>query len=805
MSILSRAKQILFYAMSTIIVVFILIWAVSFIVLPWQVNEQLKPLGLSLNDEESLSFNPFNLHLNVDDLAVVDQANTTQFSLKHAHINVSWLDFISKNVVIELAAIESLKLNVSRHKEQLMIAGIDLSETTSTEPVIKEELPKDENSLLAAKGWSLSIPNFSFSDIALNIDDLEQSHSIVLKELSIDNVNVSLESINAKLNLDAAINKASLKIKTDIIASLSSGKLMAATVNNQLKLSGFSLGDWQYLMPLKDSQINQLSGLIDTSFTQKLTLAENQWQFVQPTLQVTLNQLNVAKPELELLNDSVVFNLNQFTAAGHDATLTSATGIAQLAIEQTHALVNGESLGALSKLDIPKASFSIDDKLVATANIDNIVFKEIVFSKPNDATNALYASDGLSINDISWQGNHLAIDSINLGQFSSDVILNAEKQIKNLVSIAQPDNDKTINNNNDPESVVSAEPVTKEKPTEITLSLNKFELTSPSKINFTDESVTPVFTQEIMVKRVVINTIDSRNQTLMSPFDAALSLGEHATTTIAGTIAPFNDTMNMTLNVQMSEFSLPPLSSYLRTVLGFDFLSGQLDNTLNIVIKNDVMDGETTIDLRGFELASGDDTTDLSTSTGGAMGLNSALNMLKDGQGNVSLEVPLSGKIDDPSFGLSSVLTLVAKKAIMSQAKSYLINTFVPYANVVSVVSIAGEYLLRLKMNDLVYENGQVQLNDAQQPFVSELAALLKDKPAQQVKMCSIANIKEQLSGDKSNDEEVVRLKNLSKDRGANLKKILIEKYEIASARLLLCAPKIDNNNTASPRIEFTF
>jgi len=805
MSIVSRVKKILFYAISIMIIVFTLIWAASFIVLPWQVNEQLKPLGLSLNDEASLSFNPFNLQLNVDDLAFSDQAKVTQFSLKHAHINVSWLDFISKNVVIELAAIESLKLKVSRHKDQLFIAGIDLSENTSTEPAIKEELPKNEDSLSAVKGWSLSIPNFSFSDIALNIDDLGQSHSIVLKELSIDDVNVSLESINAKLNLDAAINKTLLNIKTDINASLSSGKLIAATVNNQLKLSGFSLGDWQYLMPLKDNQINQLSGLIDTSLTQKLTLAENQWQFVQPTLQVTLNQLNVVKPELELLNDSVVFNLNQFTATGHDEILTSAAGIAQLSIDQTHALVNGESLGALSKLDIPKASFSIDDKLVAIANIDNIVFKEIVFSKPNNATNALYASDGLSINDISWQDNHLAIDTINLGEFTSNVIVSAEKEIKNLVSIVKPDNDKTISDNNDSKSVVSTEPSTEEKSSEITLSLNKFELTTPSKINFTDESVTPVFTQEIMVKRVVINTIDSRNKTLMSPFDASLSLGEHATTTIAGTIAPFSDKMNLTLNVQMSEFSLPPLSSYLRTVLGFDFLSGQLDNKLSIAIKNDVMDGKTTIDLRGFELASGDDTTDLSTSTGGAMGLNSALNMLKDSQGNVSLEVPLSGKIDDPSFGLSSVLTLVAKKAIMSQAKSYLINTFVPYANVVSVVSIAGEYLLRLKMNDLVYEIGQVQLNDSQQPFVGELAALLKDKPEQQVRMCSIANIKEQLSGDKSNDKEIARLKTLSKDRGANLKNILIEKYNIASARLLLCAPKIDNSSTASPRIEFTF
>ena len=804
MSILSRTKQVLCYFISILIVVLTIIWGGSFIILPWQVNEQLKPLGLSLSDETSLSFNPFNLHFNVDDLALINQAKVKQFSLEHAHINMSWLDLVSQRIVIEMATVESLQLNVFRNNEQLMIAGIDLSDTASKAPVVNDDEPsKNENSLLIFKGWSLLIPNFSFSDITLNIDDLGQTQTVVLKKLSLDAVNASLESINAKMTLVAAINKASLDIKTDINTTLNSNAVISATVNNQLKLSGFSLEDWQYLMPLHDNKINQLSGLVDVSFEQKFTLEKNQWQLTQPKFQIALNQFNVVKPEMEILNELFAFELNEFVIMGHDKDLSHSTGIAKLVIDKTTILANQQSLAALSKLEVPEVNFSIDNKFMATADIDNITFKEIIFSKPNDVTNALYSSEELSINDISWQENHLAIDTINLGEFTSDVVLSAEKKIKNLVVITQPD--VTNEDSNNVESVVSKEPKIENESEIITLSLNKFELTSPSQVSFTDESVTPIFKHQIMVKNIDVNTIDSRNKTLMSPFHATLSFDEHATTTIAGTIAPFNEKMNMTLDVQMSEFSLPPLSSYLRTILGFDFLSGQLDNKLNIVVKDDVMNGETVIDLRGFELTSGDDTTDLSTSSGGAMGLNSALNMLKDGQGNVSLEVPLSGKVDDPSFGLSSVLTLVAKKAIMSQAKSYLINTFVPYANVVSVVSIAGEYLLRLKMNDLIYNIDQIKLSTAQQPFINELAALLKDKPEQQVKMCPIATIKEQLLEGQPTKPEIEQLKALSKNRGSNLKKILIEKYKISSSRILLCAPKVDNSSTALPRIEFSF
>jgi len=48
-------------------------------------------------------------------------------------------------------------------------------------------------------------------------------------------------------------------------------------------------------------------------------------------------------------------------------------------------------------------------------------------------------------------------------------------------------------------------------------------------------------------------------------------------------------------------------------------------------------------------------------------------------------------------------------------------------------------------------------------------------------------------------------LKKLSKDRGEILKTTLIEHYKIASARLLLCAPRIDSDEGSLPRIEFSF
>ena len=134
-----------------------------------------------------------------------------------------------------------------------------------------------------------------------------------------------------------------------------------------------------------------------------------------------------------------------------------------------------------------------------------------------------------------------------------------------------------------------------------------------------------------------------------------------------------------------------------------------------------------------------------------------------------------------------------------------MINTFVPYANLVTVASVAGDYLLRLEMNDLVYSAGQTDITPEQQVFVDELGALLNDKPEQQVKMCPVARHGELAMNASTVDQRNTALKKLSKHRGDKLKKLLVENYGIESARLLVCAPKVDTDVNSSPRIEFSF
>ena len=804
MAVLSRVKTIFFSLIVIVLSVFFIIWGSSYWVIPWQVNKQLAPHQLSLGDDVSVSFNPFAMHLQIDDFVIVDSANAQQMVLKHGHINLSWTDLLSKRLVIEKSQLTSLTVNVLRNSNKLIIAGVDLTKLESAKshaPVEKTsatDKPLDLEELL--NGWQFELPLLGLNDISVNLRDMSMVHKITLKHLELKGLSASTDAFKANIALLLNINDATLNLDSSVQGSLASLALSTLDLSNQFSFTNFLLEDWRYLLPLADHNIDELAGQLSLNFANAINYQAKQWHLSQPKLELSIRQLGLNQQDLTMVNESFVFTLSDLAVNADENGMSSMNANIDLHNQQFLLSTLENTVASLDSMTMDKLAINVDKDFAAIATISQVSLNDILVSKTSTLA-PLFHNEKTLITGIDWRNNHLAIENIALHPFKSSVLLDDNKQLTNLVlpSVTETENEQAATQPTESNSVTesTAQPVT--------ISLKQFTLVDGADVLFSDQSVSPAFSQKIHITELNARDIDSRQSNQQSPFGVNVAFDEHAAAKIDGAIAPFGDKLNMALNVDMTELSLPPLSAYLRTVLGFDFLSGQLDNKIIVKITDDELDGETVIGLRGFELANGDDTTDVAANDGAAIGLNAALNMLKDGQGNVSLTVPLSGNIDDPSFGISNVITLVAQKAIMSQAKSYLINTFVPYANLVTVASVAGEYLLRLEMNDLVYGVGQTDITAEQQVFVDELGALLNDKPEQQVKMCPVARHGELGMDASTLEQRNAALKKLSKHRGDKLKALLVENYGIKSARLLVCAPKVDTDVNSSPRVEFSF
>jgi hypothetical protein len=222
------------------------------------------------------------------------------------------------------------------------------------------------------------------------------------------------------------------------------------------------------------------------------------------------------------------------------------------------------------------------------------------------------------------------------------------------------------------------------------------------------------------------------------------------------------------------------------------------------MLTGDELDGNVVILLQGLEtgIVNSDEAGSLIDQ--GALPLNMAMDMLKDSDGNVELDVPLSGSTSDPSFGFSSIVTLITQKAIMSATQDYLMTTFVPYANIVSIAVSAGQFALKLRFDDLAYQVKQIEPNGQQQEYLQQFIALMQDKEDTRVSICAIstpADIDLKLGIEVTNKKDIERLKKLGEQREHALKDYLIKQGQIDSSRLLLCQPKIDSSEGALPRI----
>ena len=120
---------------------------------------------------------------------------------------------------------------------------------------------------------------------------------------------------------------------------------------------------------------------------------------------------------------------------------------------------------------------------------------------------------------------------------------------------------------------------------------------------------------------------------------------------------------------QINEINLPGLSSYIKSALGYEIESGQLDLGIDVNFSGTEMDGKSHVLLRGIKLTAFDNYEDGSLSDQTSIPFNAALSMLKDSDGNVDLDLPLSGDINGPSFGLSGFLNQVRFLTRLCNAK----------------------------------------------------------------------------------------------------------------------------------------
>jgi len=362
-------------------------------------------------------------------------------------------------------------------------------------------------------------------------------------------------------------------------------------------------------------------------------------------------------------------------------------------------------LERVARARLADGSVSLDGRLAIRPDIEPLAYDGSVRVDGLDIVTA--AGDEPVIG---WSG--LRIDRLQIG-------LGANRVQTSLVSIDQPfvdiaiAEDKSTNigrlliDRDDGAAAQSADADSAPSPD---LAIDGISV-SGGAMNFSDRSLPLPFSTRV-------EALDGRVSTLASgssePAELGLEgqVGEYGLARIDGTIDTWQPVRHTNIGLEFRNLEMPDYSPYTVQFAGRRIASGRMDLDLAYAIDEGDLQGSNDIILRDLELGERVDNPDAAN-----LPLGLAVALLKDSNGVIDIELPVSGDVNDPEFAIGG---------IVRQALVALIARIVtsPFSLLGSLVGFESEDFGRIE-----FLAGRSDLTPPQREKVDKLAEALGKRP----------------------------------------------------------------------------
>ena len=209
---------------------------------------------------------------------------------------------------------------------------------------------------------------------------------------------------------------------------------------------------------------------------------------------------------------------------------------------------------------------------------------------------------------------------------------------------------------------------------------------------------------------------------LLADVDLRGNLENHSPLRISGKINPLREDLFVDLKISFSDIELSPMSPYTETYLGYILKQGKLFLDLSYHIEDKKLVSENKIRVDQFTF--GDKVeSDKATSLPVKLGLA----LLKDHRGEIHLDVPVTGRIDDPKFNIWRIAFQVLKNLLVKAATA-------PFALLSSLFAGDGD------LSFVAFTPGSDTLQPSEEKKLEALAKGLNERPALKVSLTAYAD-----------------------------------------------------------------
>ncbi|NVK24471.1 MAG: DUF748 domain-containing protein [Gammaproteobacteria bacterium] len=810
---MTKALNALKIALLLIVFLFFVLWASARWLTVTSANGYFEKDNMSMSlSIEDLSLNLFAPSLTLKNV-VLQLPNGNNLAFERLELELQYLPLFSRQLMVEHFLVDKLDVRYHQSTE---------NEKPTTTPKVSETTDSTAQTEMA---WMLLLQNLKINNLKLDVKTAGHEIRTQNTHVHLNNSTVNLAEQIAAAELDTglslAINFAESK-KGESANNVAIDNIRVKTkinVKNIFTEPSVDVNNFELTVAALKAQLPEISAKVNAvamSFEQlnlnnitqaaKITLA--------PDLTFSVEKIFARhKPTQSVIADINKVNLDQL---GIDAYLAKDTEV-QVRLDN----INIQDI-LLLKYDALLAQQLASEQVKQEKN------KESNATEGADQTQSVtvFTMNDFNINQLNLvqQNNNtkLTIDSVEFDKTDAHILLHALPMF-----LTTNDQNKTSSNTDENnlgdkhnKSNLASEPEQQSADgSRFSYQINKVINKQPINLRVQDNSVAPSLEQSI--------EIDTFNLANIQPNIFSLEANMHATlnsysqllldvnpNTKANQSPRQKDTM--LVDLKLSNYDIVSVSPYVKKAADMTIERGNIDLNAIVNITKEGWQGDVQLVLKslGVSTVNTDHNVSVEDEKVDMIPLNVLLDKISDSKGNLEIDLPIEGKKGELSGLTTGIIRNVVEIVTSEAAKAYLVQTFVPYSNIVSIAQFAGNKLFEIHIDDLVFPEGEHELPETKLSVFDDFAKLIKEKTDLVITVCPVATwgdlgAKALKKGNNSEnavklpEQQINELYALAKKREVYFKEQLMAK-KVDMGRLVSCATKISKNTEKSGYLSFT-
>lgn len=776
-----------------------LILLVFLAALPWLVSDITRYLavdwieqhGVEKANVETLWINPYTGFIELSGMTLSQQGKTHAFEL--VRIDLNWWDLWSKKVRVTKLEISGLDLHVVDDHGKRSISGIALPESAA----VDDSLPANTDSISSNDTDGLNEWHFAIDSLWVENVDIELHQPQVLVQASIDTLTLSAldtsQNINSELSLLMTLKNLSIEdqqifastqlqysadidVKKDASGFWSS-ILTGRTVFENTKISN---PEFQATLARFDVGMKKIVDF-DESLNYKIDLETklSTFSLIQNTNTQAVINIDAVSFDSEIGQRSV--NVNDFVLSGLDVLPASVTGASNDAlVEKASAFIRNVGL-SLNRLDMTLPT----ESNAAIIRVDNV-----------NLTSGDVHLDRRETGDI-HQLNRL-------NDVLSDVQSLLEPPTSKVNEVAAVKSDQASVASSDANTIVESS--VEKNP--LQLLVNKLSVKSGVTVHFTDASVSPIFTEILKT-----DFIDIEHITLTEPMAIAMKIDLSYGASIVANAEASAANLSAKGRFDLKSYEILVASAYSEMFTGYALESGKFNLSSDFDLANNQLTSHHEVDIDYLNLRAEHQDSVEQFAHRLTMPLDQAVDLLRDGNDHIHLEVPVNGEVNNPEVNLQQIMNTALKGAMKKASMAVLSALLQPYGAMISIAQMAGEEMTTVRLAPVEFRPGLAELEPSSLDYMEKVGAMMRERSSLDIKLCGVTNAQDndfllvEASKTSAGDEnpsastsapidgelikiDMGKMQTLGHERALAVKSHLETTVGVSASQLFMCLPK---------------